>query len=139
MAVVSETIRIQVSARARRQCEYCRYFERYAPERFAVDHIIPRSNGGSSDLDNLALTCRGCNEAKSDLTTGIDAATGLIVSLFHPRNDLWNEHFAWSEDFTQIIGLTAVGRTTITRLDMNREGCINQREVLRDFGVHPPE
>jgi hypothetical protein len=138
MAVVTESIRVQVSARAQRQCEYCRYFERYAPERFAVDHITPRSQGGSSNLNNLALTCRGCNEEKSDATTGIDPATGQSMPLFHPRNDIWDKHFAWSEDFTYIIGLTAVGRATVARLDMNREGCVNQREALRDLGVHPP-
>ena len=29
-----------------------------------IDHIIPKSNGGSDDYDNRALTCEFCNKAK---------------------------------------------------------------------------
>lgn len=29
-----------------------------------IDHIVPRSCGGSSELSNLALTCIRCNRAK---------------------------------------------------------------------------
>ena len=29
-----------------------------------VEHIIPRSKGGTDDLENLALACKGCNNEK---------------------------------------------------------------------------
>lgn len=32
----------------------------------SVDHIIPRSKGGSNELSNLALAHRGCNSAKGN-------------------------------------------------------------------------
>ncbi len=32
-----------------------------------VDHIVPRSAGGSNDLSNLATCCRDCNAGKSAL------------------------------------------------------------------------
>ena len=61
-----------------------------------------------------------------------------MVALFHPRQQVWTEHFAWNEDFTQIIGKTPCGRATIQALCLNRNGLINLRRVLVMAGVHPP-
>jgi len=38
-----------------------------------------------------------------------------------------------------MVGLTAIGRATISLLNLNREGVINLRELLRERGQHPPE
>ena len=29
-----------------------------------IDHIIPRSNGGTDDIDNLVIACYDCNNSK---------------------------------------------------------------------------
>lgn len=29
-----------------------------------IDHVVPRSNGGSNDISNLQPSCRQCNSAK---------------------------------------------------------------------------
>ena len=34
-----------------------------------VDHIMPKSRGGSNNLDNLQTVHSRCNEAKGNLTT----------------------------------------------------------------------
>ena len=34
----------------------------------APDHVVPRSQGGATDLDNLVTSCSGCNYSKMDLT-----------------------------------------------------------------------
>lgn len=45
----------------------CRYCGRKAPEtELEVDHVHPRSKGGSDDVSNLATTCRNCNQGKGD-------------------------------------------------------------------------
>jgi hypothetical protein len=32
-----------------------------------VDHIVPKSRGGTDDINNLALACEFCNRAKLDM------------------------------------------------------------------------
>lgn len=124
--------------RARGCCEYCRSQARFATQAFSVEHIIPRSRGGKTSQDNLALACEGCNSHKYTRTEGYDAATGEVVSLYHPRRQIWHHHFRWNDDFTLIVGLTPTGRATVEALQLNREGLINLRQVLYEVGEHPP-
>lgn len=135
---VRAELRRAVSERAGGCCEYCRTPERFMPQVFSVDHIVPRSKGGATALDNLALSCQGCNNHKYTKMTGYDLVNQRTVALYHPRQHKWHEHFAWSSDFTLIIGLSAIGRATVETLQLNREGLINLRRVLVAQGEHPP-
>ncbi|HVK04970.1 MAG TPA: HNH endonuclease signature motif containing protein [Armatimonadaceae bacterium] len=119
-------------------CEYCRHRDDYSSDPFEVEHVLPLDAGGTDHPDNLAYACRGCNGLKSALTEATDPATGQTAALFHPRRDLWSEHFAWTEDFTEVRGLTAAGRATVEALALNREGLRNLRTALHPLGVHPP-
>lgn len=135
---VGEALRRQVEERAGGNCEYCRSQSRYATQRFSAEHIIPRGRDGQTSLDNLALACQGCNNHKYNKVEAIDPASGQLVSLYHPRLDRWEEHFAWSDDFTLIIGLTPPGRATVAALHLNRTGVVNLRRLLYAIGEHPP-
>jgi len=46
------------------QCAYCSK----ADTPFEVDHILPRSRGGSNRISNLCLACHACNQEKGDKT-----------------------------------------------------------------------
>src|ERR1700730_8015509 len=116
--------------RAGSACEYCRSPELYSMTPFAVEHVIPRSRGGQTSMDNVAWSCLGCNGYKSNKVQGRDPETGEIVPLFHPRRQVWLDHFAWSVDGTHVIGLTPTGRATIRILRLNRNGLTNLRRVL---------
>jgi hypothetical protein len=51
--------------------------------------------------------------------TGVDPETQTGVPLFNPRRDNWAEHFLWLEGGVTIQGITAIGRATCVRLDLN--------------------
>jgi 5-methylcytosine-specific restriction endonuclease McrA len=127
-----------VAERAGWQCEYCLSPAAFSTQPFEVDHIIPRSKGGLTTEENLAFSC-GCNRFKGTQTHARDPQTGRVVPLFNPRRQRWSQHFAWSEDFTLIIGRTATGRATVEALHLNRPELINLRRALRALGEHPPE
>lgn len=124
--------------RAGRYCEYCRTPLDYAPESFEIEHIIPLALGGTHEMDNLALSCGGCNLRKSMHITALDPETGVDCLLFHPRTQLWDTHFQWNRDGSEIQGITPTGRATLLLLGLNRPGLINLRQALATFGVHPP-
>ena len=48
--------------RSNGKCSYC---GKQAQE---IDHIVPRSKGGTNSVNNLTATCRACNEKKSNLS-----------------------------------------------------------------------
>lgn len=137
MPAIPAALKHEVESRARGCCEYCRSQNRYSPDSFSVEHIIPISKNGDNTAENLAFACQGCNNRKYNHTEAIDSVTGKIVSLFHPRQEKWFDHFTWNEDCTTIIGHTPTGRATVARLGMNRTGVVNLRRVLHAIGEHP--
>ncbi len=122
---------------ARNRCEYCQSQEPFSPTTFSIEHIIPRCEGSGDETENLALSCQVCNNRKFTATNARDPLTGDIVSLFNPRQNHWNDHFAWNEDFTILLGMTPSGRATIEKLHLNRISLINLRHVLYRTGIHP--
>jgi hypothetical protein len=104
-----------------------------------VEHVIPTVRGGATSLDNLALSCSGCNGHKYDRIEGYDSVTESTAPLYHPRQQVWSEHFTWNEDYAYVIGLTPTGRATVEALHLNRVGVVNLRRLLLLVGLHPPE
>jgi len=135
---VSAGQRRTVIERARGCCEYCLSQMRFATESFSVEHILPRSRGGKTTVANLGLACFGCNGHKYTKIEAVDPVDGHRVSLYHPREQKWHDHFCWNENYTVIVGLTAVGRATVEALQLNRDGLVNLRSVLYEMGEHPP-
>ncbi len=102
-------LRRLVVERARNCCEYCRAQARYSSDPFTIDHIIPFILGGLTIAANLAFCCYGCNQCKGIRIFAIDPVTGLSAPLFHPRQQRWEEHFAWKE---RNRGLAGYDRTS---------------------------
>lgn len=136
---ITEELRALVAARAVDRCEYCRSPARYATQRFSVEHILPRSHGGTSVVENLALSCQGCNNHKYNRVAAVDPVSGDLAPLYHPRRDRWHAHFAWSADTLLIIGMSPTGRATVEALALNRPGVVNLRQLLVVVNEHPPD
>ena len=60
---VAESVRYQVLKRDRK-CQLCGAGPDVGP--LQVDHIVPRSQGGTNDIDNLQVLCAICNRGKSN-------------------------------------------------------------------------
>lgn len=138
MSRVPNELRIKVFERAKGVCEYCLCQEAFCPDPFSVEHIFPNIKGGDDEMENLALSCQGCNNHKYIATTAIDPVTGNDVDLYNPRLDEWTLHFQWSGDYSELIGLSLTGRATIARLHLNRAPVVNLRNALSIAGCHPP-
>ena len=115
---MNEATKVLVRERAGNRCEYCQLNQDDSPLAVLhIEHIIPKKHGGTDDTDNLALACIDCNLHKGSNLTGIDPETDEVTELFHPRRHEWEELFEWKGIF--IVGLTAIGRTTIRVFNMN--------------------
>ena len=121
--------RRSVRQRAQDRCEYCRLPQAAQPFiSFHVEHIIARKHGGSDELDNLCVACERCNSFKGPNLSGVDPDTGNIERLFDPRQQSWDEHFRLLGPL--IVGITAVGRTTVALLKMNEGQRVHLRADL---------
>jgi hypothetical protein len=82
------------------------------------------------------LACVSCSLRKGARQALEDLVTGEMVAVFNPRQQVWQDHFAW--DGVQIVGLTATGRATIQALDLNRSTMLAIRLEEEVLGRHPP-
>ena len=82
-----------------------------------LEHVLSRQHGGGDELENLALACRPCNNAKGPNVCSVDDVSREIVRLFDPRRQAWADHFRQDDD--RIVGLTPIGRATVLLLGMN--------------------
>ncbi len=82
-------------------------------------------------MDNLALACPDCNLRKGPNLTGIDPETREVTRLFDPRRDAWFDHFRY--EGYNIVGVTSIGRTTATLLEMNDPERWRVRELIANI------
>ncbi|MBI5384495.1 MAG: HNH endonuclease [Verrucomicrobia bacterium] len=123
-----------VRQRAEARCEYCHFREEHLPLwPFHLDHVVARQHRGRKDMANLAWACQRCNLLKGTNLTGVDPDSEKVVSLFHPRVDRWETHFAVRQG--RIVGLTEAGRATVWLLQMNAEERVTLRAMLQEDGL----
>jgi len=63
-------------------CQICH--ERFDKKQMTVEHIFPRSKGGTKGLENITLTCAKCNQMKKDMYPFFDNKNRDIKSVPMP-------------------------------------------------------
>jgi hypothetical protein len=137
MSSIPAHLRRLVILRAADRCEYCGLSQTGQEATFRVDHIIPVSESGPTHADNLALACISCSLRKGARLQATDSQTGQSERLFHPRREVWSDHFFWED--VRIVGRTPSGRATVAALDMNRPLVLAIRREEALHGRHPPD
>jgi 5-methylcytosine-specific restriction endonuclease McrA len=75
--------RFNVYARDRNTCQYCG--GQFARSELNLDHVIPRSRGGTSTWENIVCSCHRCNRKKG----GRSPAQAGMRLLRRPRRPEW--------------------------------------------------
>jgi len=135
---IPDKLRERVAQQARHRCGYCLSSEQIVGLSMEIDHLIPQALGGPTLEENLWLACSACNAFKGHRISARDPESGQQVRLFNPRKQSWDEHFAWMESGSRIVGRTAVGRATAKALRLNRPLLIEARRCWVKAGWHPP-
>ena len=128
-----------VVARAGGACEYCRLLEAATGVTFHIEHVVPRIRGGMTLLENLALSCPGCNLAKGGRVSGGDRR-GHEQPLFNPRAFQswllgWHLHFVLDRDTGLISARTPIAEATIDALTMNDANRLFARRLQIQAGL----
>lgn len=87
--------RFNIFLRDRNTCQYC---GRTLPRReLNIDHVIPRSRGGTSVWENVVCSCLECNRRKGGMMPE-EARMQLIHKPARPR---WTPQMSFKSDFRQ--------------------------------------
>lgn len=123
---INLSLRRSVEARAGHRCEYCGIRDEDTYFGCHIDHIISEKHGGSTQAQNLALACAFCNRAKGSDIAALDD-NGTVAPLFHPRKDLWDDHF--QRKGNRILGITSTGQATVRLLKFNAPARLDERSA----------
>jgi hypothetical protein len=132
---VGNTTRKSVFNRAFFLCEYCLIHQSNSYLPLQLEHIFSQKHYVWHSLLNLASACYLGNRLKgSDIST-ILPPDFTLIRLYHPRNDVWLEHFELSGPL--ILPKTKIGQATIKVLQLNSEERVLERTLLIEEKLFP--
>lgn len=112
-----------------------------------IDHIIPFSSGGETELENLQLACGWCNNAKKDNTYMYDVSFLSSESIYVRDLGLVRrpQRF-WVVRTTSMIGRCEnrngcdanLGNSELFLASLSPSGALNPRSVRAFCGSHDP-
>jgi hypothetical protein len=138
MSSSSDELKTKIRQKAKNRCGYCLTPQEIVSMPLEIEHINPIVEGGTDEEENLWLACRNCNGFKHIKTHAIDPQTKQKALLFNPQKQVWNEHFEFSDNKTEIIGKSVCGRATVIALRLNFEQAVKARKLWEIAGWYPP-
>ncbi len=138
MSYLPDELKNKIRCAAQNRCGYCLTPQEIVSMPLEIEHLRPTAEGGTDEEENLWLACRNCNGFKHAKTNHLDPQTNIETAIFNPRKQIWDEHFEFSEDETEIIGKTACGRATVIALRLNFEQAVSARKIWVSVGWYPP-
>jgi len=130
---MNAALRDQVRQRAKGRCEYCQLPDWLTELPHEADHIRALKHGGPTELSNLAWACARCNDYKGSDVSAYTPGTDQLVRLFHPRIDVWDEHFRW--EGAVLHGKSDIAVATIALLRINADRRMHYRRSLMEDGL----
>jgi 5-methylcytosine-specific restriction endonuclease McrA len=85
-------------------CQYCGV--QPGGEELTIDHVLPRSQGGTSTWDNCVLSCIDCNKQKADRTpqqAGLKVRKAPVRPAWQP---LYARHVVQIESWSKFVSET---------------------------------
>ena len=79
--------RKNILLRDRNTCQFC--YRHFPASELTLDHVLPRSRGGTSTWENLVACCYRCNNSKGDRTP---EEAGLTLARLLPPRTLPHTH-----------------------------------------------
>ena len=86
-------------------CQICH--EKFDKKDMTVEHIFPRSKGGTKEIENITLTCARCNQMKKDMYPFFDNKNRDIKSVPMPipvlpnrpinNREEWQKYFIYKK------------------------------------------
>ena len=135
---IPPALRQRLFDEAGHRCGYCLLPQQLSNIPLEVEHVVPRSAGGTDHPTNLWVACSACNAHKAAKTEAKDPKTGRLAKLFNPRAQAWDEHFRWEDEGARAAGKTACGRATVETLALNDDLAVRARRFWVRAGWFPP-
>lgn len=137
---ISKRTRYEVLKRDSFTCQYC---GRQAPDvLLEVDHINPKSKGGSNDILNLVTSCIDCNRGKSNIELSDDSALKKQKSqldILQKKREQLSEMFAWKKELLKLEELTIRELSSywhsLTNYYLTDYGMNSMKPVVSIYGI----
>ena len=133
---VAKRVRFEVFKRDDFRCQYC---GRQTPSVILqIDHIVPRSQGGADEINNLVTSCTDCNLGKSNIPLwkkrGIDDRVKEIELLRERQEQIeWYEQVKRQLKAEEDASLDQLNQLWSTRCDSKLSWSGDKLRSVREF------
>lgn len=133
---MSKRVRFEVFKRDDFRCQYC---GRQTPSVILqIDHIVPRSQGGSDEINNLVTSCTDCNLGKSNVPLwkkrGVDDRIKEIELLRERQEQIeWYEQVKRQLKEKEDASLDQLNQLWSTRCNRKFGWSDNELRSVREF------